>query len=125
MLTTPSRTRASRDGGETWRASQPFPADVRVDPRLEVSGAQRWIDAAPGVRVSQTRDRIEVTSRVDGVRRDEVVRGLPDGWEMLGARATRGVVDRVLLAGGAVLRRDPAGDGLPRWEVHGRASRRR
>lgn len=114
MLTTPSRTRSSRDGGETWRASQPFPADVRVDPRLEVSGAQRWIDAAPGVRVTQTGDRIEVTARADSVHRDEVVRGLPAGWEMLGARATRGAVDRILLAGGAVLRRDLAPDGLPR-----------
>lgn len=130
MLTTSNRVRVSPDGGETWRASLPFPSDVRVDPTLTVEGARRWLDVVPGVRVSQSGGRIEVVTRTGGApQTEEVVRGLGAGWEMLAAHATNGAVDRVLLMGGAVLRRDASRDALPRWEVRasagaGRASRR-
>jgi photosystem II stability/assembly factor-like uncharacterized protein len=128
MLTTASRVRVSPDGGETWRASLPFPSDVRVDPTLTVEGPRRWIDVSPGVRVSQSGGRIEVITRATGApHSDEVVRGLGAGWEMLSAHATNGVPDRVLLMGGAVLRRELPRDATPRWEVRasaGASSRR-
>lgn len=121
MLTTPSRVRVSPDGGENWRASLPFPTDARVDPALQREGALRWIDVAPGARVSQRGGTISWSVSDDGgVRADDVVRGLPDGWTMLAARATDGVPDRVLLSGGAVLKREAS----DRPSRHHRAHRR-
>ncbi len=125
MLTTASRVRVSPDGGLSWRASLPFPSDVRVDPVLEVAGARRWIDVAPGVRVVQQGGRIEVTRHAEGAARTvEVVRGLPAGWDVLAAHATGATVDRVLLAGGAVLKRDAARVSVAQWEVRARRPRR-
>jgi hypothetical protein len=54
----------------------------------------------------QQRDAIELVRREGGgSEREGLVRALPRGWVMLAAHATGGAVDRVLLAGGAVLHR--------------------
>ena len=107
MLTTANRVRVSPDGGETWRASLPFPQDLRLDPVLQVSGARRTLDPTPGQRVTQNGRAIEVGPPARGASAVTIVRDLPPAWDLLAAHATDGLVDRVLLAGGAVLRHDP------------------
>lgn len=124
MITTSDRVRVSPNGGETWRASVPFPTDVRPDPTLEIVGSQRRFEPTPGAWVSQQGDRITLTltPTTGGTpHTTEIVRGLPRGYDLLAAHATNGAIDRVLLTGGAVLRHDPTHEDLPQWEV--RASR--
>lgn len=117
MLTTHTRVRVSPDGGVTWRTSLPFPAERRLDPVLVVSGSRRTIDLAPGLRVTQEGHRITVTR---GARTETVAEGLPPGWDLLAAHVTNTHVDRVLLAGGAVLHHDPAHEDVARFEVSAR-----
>ena len=79
---------------------------------LVVDGERRRIDLSDALRVVQQRDAVELVHRDDGTaRREPLVHGLPRGWVMVAAHATSGVIDRILLSGGAVLqrRRDLAG----------------
>jgi photosystem II stability/assembly factor-like uncharacterized protein len=103
MVTTATQVRVSPDGGRTWRASGTLPGAQRLDPTLDVAGAQRRFEPAPGVRVSQQGDRIVGVGRSGGPT--ELARGVPPTYELLAAHATQGAVDRVLLTGGVVLAR--------------------
>lgn len=106
MLTTSDRALLSLDGGATWRRVVTLPTGRQLDPALVVDGERRHIDPGARLRLVQQRDAIELVRREGGgAEREAVVRGLPRAWVMLGAHATGGVVDRVLLAGGAVLHR--------------------
>lgn len=122
MLTTRARVRVSPDGGVTWRTSLPFPPDRRLDPVLQVSGARRSIELAPGLRVVQEGRGVSVAR---AGRAEPVVDGLPPGWDLLAAHMTNNFVDRVLLVGGAVLRHDPAHEDVARFEVTARRPRAR
>jgi hypothetical protein len=106
MLTTSDRAMLSPDGGATWRRVATLPAGRELDPALVVDGERRHLDPGARLRLVQQRDGIELVRREGGgTEREALVRGLPRGWVMLGAHATGGAVDRVLLAGGAVLHR--------------------
>ena len=77
-----------------------------LDPALEVDGERRRIDPTAGRRLVQQHDAIELVRREGaGAAREVLVRGLPRAWVMLAAHSTGAEVDRVLLAGGAVLHR--------------------
>lgn len=106
MFTTGDGALVSLDGGATWRRAATLPEGRALDPALVVDGERRHVDPSEGSRVTQQRDAIELARRAGGTSdREPLVRGLPRGWVMLGAHATTGVVDRVLLTGGAVLHR--------------------
>lgn len=106
MLTTSDRAMLSLDGGGTWRRVVTLPSDRELDPALEVDGERRRLDPSPRLRVVQQHDAIELVRREGGAAgREVLVRGLPRAWVMLAAHSTGGAVDRVLLAGGAVLHR--------------------
>lgn len=106
MLTTGDRALVSLDGGGSWRRAVTLPDGRPLDPALEVDGERRHVDPTARLRVLQQRDAVELVRREDGRSdREAIARGLPRGWVMLAAHATAGVVDRVLLTGGAVLRR--------------------
>ena len=106
MLTTSDRALLSLDGGGTWRRVVTLPEGRRLDPTLLVDGERRQVEPVAGLRLVQQRDAIELLRREGGVAgREPVVSGLPRGWALLGAHATGPVIDRVLLAGGAVLHR--------------------
>ncbi len=106
MLTIGDGALVSLDGGATWRRAATLPEGRALDPALSVDGERRHVDPSARVRVTQQRDVIELVRREGGTAdREPLVRGLPRGWVMLGAHATAGIVDRVLLTGGAVLHR--------------------
>lgn len=106
MVTTAERARASSDGGATWRANAAIPPSIPLDPGLVVAGAVRRIDPAPGVRVQQSGDRVEVQS---GGESQTLVRALPERFELLAAHADARGVDRVMLSDGVILHRAPRG----------------
>ncbi len=118
MVTTVDRVRVSADGGTTWRPSGTIPADRALDPSLESAGAQRRFAPAPGLRVTQQGDRILVGAHGSDT---EVVRGLARGYDLLAAHATPAGVDRILMADGAVLQREPMVTAAAR---HRRTARR-
>lgn len=106
MLTTSDRAMLSLDGGASWRRVVTLPSGREFDPALVVDGERRHVDLAARLRLVQQRDAIELVRREGGgAEHESVVRGLPRAWVMLGAHTTGTVVDRVLLAGGAVLHR--------------------
>ena len=106
MLTTSDRAMLSLDGGGSWRRVVTLPAGRELDPSLEVDGERRRIDPTPRLRLVQQHDAIELVRRGGvGAGREVIVRGLPRAWVMLAAHSTGAEVDRVLLAGGAVLHR--------------------
>lgn len=102
MVTTAERVRVSPDGGETWRAGATIPAAIPLDPVLVAGGATRRVELAPGVRVQQQGDRVELVTR-EGT--SVIAQGLPRRFELLAAHAQGGAVDRVMLTDGVVLRR--------------------
>ena len=106
LLTTADRALTSLDGGRTWRRGATPPAGRALDPTLVVDGERRRIDLSDAMRVVQQRDAVELVHRDDGTaRREPLAHGLPRGWVMVAAHATGGVIDRILLSGGAVLQR--------------------
>jgi hypothetical protein len=104
MVTTADRARASADGGETWRANATIPANIPLDHALVVSGSQRRVDPAPGMRVQQQGDRVEVLRGGEAL---VLARALPEHLALLAAHADAHGVDRVLLSEGVVLHRAP------------------
>lgn len=106
MLTTSDRALLSLDGGGAWRRVATLPSGRELDPALAVDGERRHLDPGPRLRLVQQRDAIELLRRGGtGAEREPLVRALPRGWVMLAAHTTGAEVDRVLLAGGAVLHR--------------------
>jgi photosystem II stability/assembly factor-like uncharacterized protein len=104
MVTTAQSVRVSPDGGRTWLAPGAETPTGAVQPSLEVVGTRRSIALAPSVRVSQHDDRLVMEGSGGAV--EEIARGIPAGFTLVAAHATRASVDRVLLDGGIVLARE-------------------
>jgi hypothetical protein len=102
IVTTTQTVRVSPDGGRTWLATGAAVPSTPIDPSVEIVGNRRSIVlGAAGAVVQEGGD---VRSGANG--HEPIASGLPAGYHLLAAHATRGRIDRVLLEGGAVLARD-------------------
>lgn len=102
IVTTTQSVRVSPDGGRSWLAAGAAAPSTPIDRTVEIVGNRRSIAIAPGEPVAQEAGRVTMG---DG-EGASIASGLPPGYHLLAAHATRGHVDRILLEGGAVLAHD-------------------